>query len=1107
VAIDPRKLKPTELVRLLNSTPLGEVISERQLHRHRARAGFRIGDGRTLDLLRYTAWLRVTLEERRQRPAEESGLVGYDAHRERSRQRNMAMSLSGRDIGELPPVENPERKARAQRDFRFFCEQYLPQTFHLPWSDDHLKVVAKIEQAVLEGGLFAMAMPRGSGKALALTTPLPTPEGWTTMGEVQVGDVLFDERGRQCRVTFTTAVMYGRPCYRVCFSDGEEIVCDAEHLWTVDDCYSRRNPLTVRTADMVGRVRIGNRPQWAEHRYAVPIAEPLEILGSNLPIAPYALGLWLGNGTASGSTITNHLHDHDELALHVLRSGEVLERRPSGDRGLACHAILTRKKTMATSRPPFRARLRQLGLLRNKHIPNGYLRASAPDRWALLQGLMDTDGSVSATGKCEITLKEGLLADGLGELLSSLGIKYGASAKYVQLEGRVHGPYRRFHFAAPRVELIFRLQRKRSRLQPTRPPGGPASRRFIVAIDPVPSVPVRCIQVDSPSHLYLAGRKMVPTHNTSLCEIACLWALVFGHREFVALIGADEEHAANMLDSIKVELESNDLLLADFPEVCFPIQALEGIHQRAGGQLFQGAQTHIGWTAKEIVLPTIQGSPASGAIMRVAGITGRIRGMKHKRVDGSSIRPALVLIDDPQTDESARSPSQCAARERILAGAILGLAGPGRKIAGLMTLTVVRPDDLADRLLDREKHPQWQGERTKMIYAWPTSEALWARYAQLWREGMAADRGITEATEFYRKNQAAMDAGADVAWPQRFHPDELSAIQHAMNLKLDRGEAAFWAEYQNEPLPEDKADADLLTAEQIAGKTNGIKAGEIPLAATHVTMFIDVQAKALFWLVAAWESDFSGYVIDYGTEPDQKTAYFTLRDVRRTLATAAPRAGLEGAIYAGLERLTDATLGREWRRDDGAMVRIDRCLIDANWGQSSDVVYQFSRQSKYASVVMPSHGRYVGASSIPFSDYKKKRGDRVGLNWRIPAITGRRTVRHVVFDTNYWKSFIHTRLAVPMGDPGCLSLFGRNAERHRLVSEHLTSEYRVKTEGRGRTVDEWKLRVDGLDNHWLDCLVGAAVAASMQGATLFGTETKAAPRPRLKLSALQGGRR
>jgi phage terminase large subunit GpA-like protein len=351
-----------------------------------------------------------------------------------------------------------------------------------------------------------------------------------------------------------------------------------------------------------------------------------------------------------------------------------------------------------------------------------------------------------------------------------------------------------------------------------------------------------------------------------------------------------------------------------------------------------------------------------------------------------------------------------------------------------------------------------------------------------------------------------MDAGAVIAWRERHHPDELSAIQHAMNLRLDRGDVAFWAEYQNEPLPEEHADDELLTADQIAAKTNGLGRGEVPIGCTHVTMFIDVQGKALFWLVAAWEDDFTGFVLDYGTEPDQKTAYFTLRDIRRTLADASPRAGLEGAIYAGLERLTDAMLGREWRRDDGALVRIDRCLIDANWGQSSDVVYQFCRQSKHAAVVMPSHGRYVGASSIPFADYKRKRGDRVGLNWRIPLVAGRRSVRHSLFDTNYWKSFVHARFAVPMGDPGCLSLFGRKPDQHRLLAEHLTSEYRVKTAGRGRTVDEWKLRVDGIDNHWLDCLVGAAIAASMQGATLFGTESKPVQRPRVRLSELQGAR-
>ncbi|MBX3363115.1 MAG: phage terminase large subunit family protein, partial [Phycisphaeraceae bacterium] len=434
---------------------------------------------------------------------------------------------------------------------------------------------------------------------------------------------------------------------------------------------------------------------------------------------------------------------------------------------------------------------------------------------------------------------------------------------------------------------------------------------------------------------------------TSLCETACLWAMLYGHREFVALIGSDEDHAANMLDSIKAELENNDLLLEDFPGACFPIRKLEGIHQRASGQLFRGKQTHIGWTAKEIVLPTIEGSKASGAIIRVAGITGRVRGMKYKRPDGNAVRPSLVLVEDPQTDESARSPSQCTSRERILAGAILGMAGPGTKIAGLMTLTVVRQDDLADRLLDRDKHPAWQGERTKMVYAFPTNEKLWSTYAELRATGLKAERGTGEATDFYREHREAMDKGARVGWDERFNPDELSALQHAMNLRFDDA-AAFQAEYQNEPISEASGDQSELKADDIAARTNGHSPEVIPHGSTIITAFIDVQQKALYWLVAAWEENFTGSVLAYGTEPDQKSEWFQLREIKRTLSTAKPGAGLEGAIYAGLERLTAALLGREWRLDNGGSMRISRCLIDANWGQSTEVVYQFCRETPHA---------------------------------------------------------------------------------------------------------------------------------------------------------------
>jgi hypothetical protein len=158
---------------------------------------------------------------------------------------------------------------------------------------------------------------------------------------------------------------------------------------------------------------------------------------------------------------------------------------------------------------------------------------------------------------------------------------------------------------------------------------------------------------------------------------------------------------------------------------------------------------------------------------------------------------------------------------------------------------------------------------------------------------------------------------------------------------------------------------------------------------------------------------------------------------------------------------------------------------------------------------MPSHGRFVGASSQPFSEYKRRPGDRVGLNWRIPNVHGKRAVRHVVYDTNFWKSFVHERLAVSMGDRGCLSLFGNGAEQHRLFAEHLSAEYRVKTEGRGRTVDEWKQRPERGDNHWFDCMVGCAVGAALQGVLLAGTGGNREPgkRARISFSEMQRRRR
>lgn len=569
---------------------------------------------------------------------------------------------------------------------------------------------------------------------------------------------------------------------------------------------------------------------------------------------------------------------------------------------------------------------------------------------------------------------------------------------------------------------------------------------------------------------------------TTLAEWACLWCLVYGHRPFSMLIGADSGIAKTMLESIKSQIETNDMLLEDHPAACFPIRALDRISQRAKGQTYQGKPTRIEWKNDRLTMPWIDGAPSAGAAVRVAGITGRIRGIKHTQPDGGSIRPSLVLVDDPQTDESAASPSQVATREKILSGAILGLAGPGARIAGLCTITVIQTDDLADRLLDRNRHPAWQGERTKLVYEWPDRDDLWGQYAELRREGQRLGTGTSEAEAFYIEHQAEMDAGARVAWPERKSDGELTAIQHAWNLRIDRGESAFAAEFQNEPKADDIT-SDKLDKRSLAVRVSSVPRGVVPAGHNTLTAFVDVQERLLFWLVASWSESFGGHVVAYGCWPDQRSSFFEASHAKRTIANETDGAGFEGGLRTALDAVAVDLMGRSWKREDGVDLRINQLMVDANWGRSTQVVRNFAKGSPFAANILPSHGRGIGASSQPLTEKGKHRGDRIGLNWRVGKI-GETDHRSCLYDANFWKSFVAARLRLALGDPEATVL---HAGDHDLLFEHLTAEYPVRTEARGRVVDEWKMA--GRDNHWWDCLVGAAVAASVTGLQPTASET------------------
>ncbi|HET9050276.1 MAG TPA: replicative DNA helicase [Candidatus Dormibacteraeota bacterium] len=418
----------------------------------------------------------------------------------------------------------------------------------------------KVTQGLQPGELIILAARPSVGKALALDTPIATPAGWTTMGDLRAGDRVFDERGMPCTVTFATDVMHGRDCFEVEFSDRSVLVADADHLWATNDRASRKrgdHSLSVRTTrELLASLRTAG----GRANHLVPACGALQRPERELPVDPYALGVWLGDGTSTSATVT--VSDADSAILEEIQAGGISVKRcsvsgsrtpmyrlGSGGRGgvqggildggrvtairaaaaagatqralaaehgvspaAVCLAVKGRTWKEAPGEPSLQARLRALGLIGNKHIPRAYLETSVEQRTALLQGLMDSDGHVRADGLAEFTSTSAALAGGVVELATSLGIVVFRSEDRARLHGVDMGPRHRVTFTTSTP--VCRLERKRARLRRIGLRKPSRSRR-IHDIRQVPSVPVRCITVDSPSRLYLAGRACIPTHNTS----------------------------------------------------------------------------------------------------------------------------------------------------------------------------------------------------------------------------------------------------------------------------------------------------------------------------------------------------------------------------------------------------------------------------------------------------------------------------------------------------------------------------------------------------------------------------------------------------------------
>lgn len=549
---------------------------------------------------------------------------------------------------------------------------------------------------------------------------------------------------------------------------------------------------------------------------------------------------------------------------------------------------------------------------------------------------------------------------------------------------------------------------------------------------------------------------------TTICEWGVLWSMVYGWQRFCLVVAASAGMSKKIVANVRRLIEVNALLQADFPEVCWPIQCLERIMQRARAQKLDGENTNIVIKENQLILPTVPGYPSSGAILMGVGSEASFRGLRE-----GTQRPTVVLIDDPQTNKSARSETQTNSRWENITTSIKGLAGPGVDLALIATITVIRKGDLAEKILEK-----WGGKRYGILRSMPKNLQAWTEYGEEMQRVKIAVSSIPERNrimnEYYLSHRDVLDEGAEAAWEQHYTESEVSAIQHAMHLYLF-DQKAFWSEYMNEPL-EQEMEAENLTQDDLLRKIRAdLPKGIAPPETTTITAGIDIQKDCLYWLVTAWGEDFSGHVLEYGRYPKGNAK----------METRWPGCSLEEQVCNSLIELSQTLQAKTYRRDTGEELGIGKVIVDSNWGLLTDAVKKVCRQVQPRCWLEPTQGWGKGPDQR-FLAKAKQIGEVRGPEWKKEPIGPKGICRTYTYNTNYWKSFVRARIQAGINARSSLTFYKGDILVHQKFFQHLLGECSSKLTGQYGTMDKWILK-PGAPNHWFDCLIMSAVAASASG--------------------------
>jgi len=557
---------------------------------------------------------------------------------------------------------------------------------------------------------------------------------------------------------------------------------------------------------------------------------------------------------------------------------------------------------------------------------------------------------------------------------------------------------------------------------------------------------------------------------STLLKWATLYCLLTGRRRYVVIVAATSEMAQAVVEFVRQQIQESDSLHEHYPHVTTYARATDGKAIKARFQLrADGKTSGIQWSKTTLVLPEVlrpdgEAYPSNGAILEGHGLTGAIRGKWKDTKTGKVLRPDFVLLDDPQTRESAESESQCNMRERIITGDVLGLAGPRKKIAAVMPCTIVQPGDLAARFLDHNKHPEWSGETCRLVEVWPNEQdGLWQEYAHIYRDGIAQGRGTVAAYDFYRSNRAAMDAGAVVSWEQRIRDGEISALQTAENLMIETGEQ-FWAEYQNEPKKHGAGSVYVLTPEIVQSRTNNdISPGQVPDWAQVIIAATDINPSyALSTAVVAFGANQTAAVLWYGLHkmavPKEATVIERRRIIYEHLAS-------HGGDVARL-----ACRPTSWIIDGGGSP--EGCVIQ----------FAYNAPKICGLTAQCSFGRgWKTYRPTAKATYKVRVGEQ------LHQVSERRDRQWIVYNADYWREVAQRGWTGAPGAPGSCSL--PRGSHPDFAAQVTREQLSGKDDIGGRMVWVWNTAPGPHD--YGDCMHMAYMGASISG---IGTGAITQPR-------------